>query len=533
MKTDTRYFLHTAQRLNTDVLKLRIEQSKLLRRLNDLHSATRSLPPMILANIFCYICDDLRICEDIQVNYPAVQVLSRVCCKWRQIARATPTLWTRVLLRFKDPYWGSNSSVSMLQLHLVNSGSLALDILLDIPERYLYSCDRDTRSWESHYTPFASIFHLLFIENPTKLGSLLLTRSGGMPKDWLKLIEAYTTSPTGLLAVEGYPNLRKIQFRTGRGGFASSEFGVHHLFKDTPVPRLATLSIPNLEWKIHLPYENLTSLHLEVFPINQCIDFLINCPKLTEFHHNSCIEAVPKGVKPPEAQQRPSHVLPNLEQLRWSFGFTDWDIYFMTQFRFPSLTTFRVGCYCCPVIGRQSVGADVVTYWVPFLSSLTNLKNICLDTELFPIASFESLWTCLSHLDHLDSVHITCEGYPTAEQTRTILQPLALSLETSSPLPQPIYLPHLTTLRVDFGHLYRLPDNADVFLLLLESRAQSAKVPGIKSLQFHGQTFAGYDEESPVWTRWTEGQRQRLEKLTEHGLKLISTKEEFIGIKDD
>ncbi|KAJ3572168.1 hypothetical protein NP233_g3258 [Leucocoprinus birnbaumii] len=538
MEGDIRYFLKTAERLGDDILKIQHEQASLLQSFNNLHSATRSLPPFVLAEVFHYVCKDAPLYEDMLINYPAVQVISRVCSQWRQVAWTSPVLWTRVLLRFKAPgSWASNNSFAMLKLHSANSGELALDIVLDIPDKYSSFCRRDEGSgWERHYTTFTTIFYFIFIENPSRLGSLVLTRSGDMPKIWLELIQSYTTYPLAHnLSTNGYPNLTKLEFRPGNGMVASEwkEADAHHLFKDTPVPRLASVSIQNREWLIRFPYRDLTALHLKYFPVNQCIDFLINCPRLTSFYQSSCMKPVPSEVKPPRNILDSPLVLSNLEDLEWSLGFRDWDVYLMTQFRFPSLSTLQIGHFECPALWREprSTEADVDIYWAPFLASLTKLKSISIDTELFTLASFELLWEPLSRLDQLGFLHITCEGNPAAAgQTKSIIGPL--TLDTNPNPSQFTPLPHLTALQIDMGHIKCLEGNAEPFLLLLESRAQSSQVPSIKSVDFRDHPYPTFGEERPVWTTWSDEQRRRLVVLTEGGLKLILTQERMYWDND-
>jgi hypothetical protein len=467
-----------------------------------------------------------------QIDYPAIQILCRICFKWRQIVCATPRLWTRVYLKFTSyldhrspPYAVSNNSISILELNLKKSGHLALEIIMDIRTSHFHACDGSSHSSSE------SVFDLIFVKNPTKLGSLLFRRSQGseIPSIWYDLIESYTTSPAGLLSEVGYPNLVKLEFRTS--STPRNNARTYHLFKDTPVPQLVSGSLNGRHYSVSVPMGNLTSLHLDAFPINQCIDILIQCPQLVTFRLTEPLP--PVSGKLPDVQSDSICTFSDLKHLEWSFRFEEWDRILMARFRFSSLSAFRAdGQYG----SRQQDYRPLpdldftITYWIPLLSSFNKLEEICLSTDLFRLESYKHVWNALNHIETLVSLHLTCVYRCDVDQQREgILRPLAHSPETLGHPPLPMNLPHIRFLRLDLWHVDCLAGNsknADAFLLLLEARARNANVPGIKSLQLHGHPFDRFDAESPIWRHWTEDQCQRLERIMEDGLKVIWTREE-------
>ncbi|KAF9449546.1 hypothetical protein P691DRAFT_758955 [Macrolepiota fuliginosa MF-IS2] len=305
----------TIDELEAEVQLIKSRQSALRRRLNELVSPTRRLPPEVLSNIFLDVCADRRSWELSHILHPAVQVIGQVCSSWHHIVRATPSLWTRVTIRFADRLWVRMDSLNLLRLHYERIGELPLNIEMTIP-RYE---PRDIHPPPDYFLDnpkfefYEELFRVILIEHPTELGSLTLCKdqASPIPEEWLGIMKTYTTARASKTV--GFPKLASLILHSSE---ATESDRSYPLFHDTPVPLLRHCSFAHQgRVTVQIPSTNLTSLHLSYIPPRECIQLLALCPGLIDFRQRS------PGFRPGPAEglelQRVM-TLPNLRTLHWS-----------------------------------------------------------------------------------------------------------------------------------------------------------------------------------------------------------------------
>ncbi|THU95029.1 hypothetical protein K435DRAFT_859958 [Dendrothele bispora CBS 962.96] len=85
------------QKLQAEIISLRNRQQSIYRRIDryrSLLAPIRKLPPEVLGRIFRLICTK-NFASASEIDCPAVH-LSHVCVGWRDLARTTPSLWSRI-----------------------------------------------------------------------------------------------------------------------------------------------------------------------------------------------------------------------------------------------------------------------------------------------------------------------------------------------------------------------------------------------------------------------------------------------------
>ncbi|KAF5363601.1 hypothetical protein D9756_000932 [Leucocoprinus leucothites] len=525
-ENESAYILATLERMDEEIREIRTQGAVL----NRIYSATRSLPPEILAEIFLSVCSDANSFKEIGIQHPLIQVISRVCSQWRQVASTAPLLWANAKLKFLDNEWATSAAFQVFQLHYLNSGELPLDVTLDIStcsacNRRLY---QGRHMFASKYIPtkyisYTAIFHLILIKHPEKLRSLSLSPTADLPSEWLALIELYSAN-----AVVGYPNLTSFTAHTISPARDTQSLDfldkrVYHLFSGSAVPNLRNLCIPHVQPNIRLLFTGLTSIRLHYFPIDECIDMLIKCPNLTEFRQDYPIS--PSNSSHTFVPVTKRTALTNLRILFWGFGFKSWDATLMTHFQFPSLTSFRTE----HIIGKRSrLYTDglqnlsdsefLVQYWPPFLSSLPKLREISIDIRLARVDPKSSwlLWNALDNSPMLESIELSSNGYfGQQDHDDDILHPLTLQNGVGA-------LSQLKSLRL--GYIYTrmlvkgVEEYVDQFLLMLESRVKTSFLATrLRTLQLQVYTN---ELQTPIWEEWTEEHKGRVFELLNEGLDI-------------
>ncbi|KXN84233.1 hypothetical protein AN958_12886 [Leucoagaricus sp. SymC.cos] len=520
---ESSYILATLERMDNEIRDVRSRAAGL----NNIYSATFSLPSEVLATIFLDVCSDKASFKEIGVRNPVIEVVSRVCSQWRRVACTTPSLWARVHLQFMDSEWATVTSFRVLQLHFLNAGGLPVHVTLDISRcsgchrllhfsSYMFS----SKVVPTKYTSYTTIFSFILVENSEKLGTLTLTPHSSLPSNWTDALSSYTMNST-----KGFPNLTKFNIHTNTPDWntqlQSRLRSTCELFKGTEVPRLQKVFAANLLIPIQLPFASLATLCLDHFPINDCISLLKECPRLTDFR--SSYPSGPPDTKHDLAPVTKPIVLHNLRTLVWGFGYKSWDATLMTHFEFPSLSSLYVehvlakrARWYRDDLQSMSQPEFATKYWIPFLHSLPRLR--CFSHDM--IQSFagtddhglRSLWETLSHIDTLEDLKV--HGWQCSHQQLidNILLPLTLKNGTG-------FLPHLKSLSFGGECVPRQGDDIDKLLGMLESRVNvSQEKRPLQSLHLHDNRW----DSSPIphWERWPGMQKERLLELTVDGLNI-------------
>ncbi|KAJ3571678.1 hypothetical protein NP233_g3608 [Leucocoprinus birnbaumii] len=522
IQEESAYILATLSRIKEEMHEIK-HQGNIL---NQIYSATRSLPSEILAKIFLDACNDTDSFRDIGIRHPVVQVINCVCSQWRGVASNTPSLWAHAKLIFLDCGWVTDTAFQLFQLHYCNAGGFPLNVLLDVST--CSGCDRRlhhgqhffaSRKIPTKYTSYTDVFNFIFIQHPEKLGSLNLTPRADIPHTWLEIIEKLTFN-----VPSEFPNLTSITVHTISPAWDSEMLSwykkhEYNLFKASAVPNLRNIHIPYLHPVIRVPLTGLTSLRLCQFPIDDCLTMLVDCPNLIDFHAE--VPAAPTNrtsTPAPVATQRTA--LAMLQKLSWGFGFKGWDAILMNHFEFPSLTFLRV---------EHSLGSKahryrdslkdvpnsdfLVQYWLPFLSSLRSPRR---------------LWEVLDGVSTLESIEFREDCHP-GRNADDILKPLTLQngVGLLSQLRSLCFAGFQPLVTRSLGHPAD-QDYVDLFLCMLESRVLSDAPlfePRLRTLQFHVYNSRS-GTPNPSWdtivekAKWTERQKERATALLAAGLDI-------------
>jgi hypothetical protein len=264
------------------LLNLKAAQQSLISDINFHHSHfIRDIPNEVVGLIFSFCHDPApRRSKESQSRRFCMLTLGAVCKKWREIAWATPELWT--FLRMPDVPEGSSPSfsrqVELAQEWLGRTANLPLDISL---ETQLSSRNPNT--------------------NP-HIGRLLETLNSYsgrwrcldicIPKMYLPLFN-YLPSETAQQDPEGLQHLRLDGFRLTKSRVS---FNTHGEFLKPTKVTLGPLFVRflNIHWG------NVTSLTCSALFIDECFELLRLAPKVTEFvvgvtggHDNHPIPSAP------------------------------------------------------------------------------------------------------------------------------------------------------------------------------------------------------------------------------------------------
>ncbi|KAF5362159.1 hypothetical protein D9756_002155 [Leucocoprinus leucothites] len=270
--------------------------ARIQRRYNQLQSPIHTLPFEILSSIFHIICPSDCEQRDVEesdrrwevfreVNFSAI-MLSSVSWHWRQVALATPKLWTSITLRMKS---GKIRHHALLLQHYM-ARAKPLDISLDL----LFSDFRGGTGFDLEYS---RIYSILFAQgNAERIGVLRLYNP---PLEWLSMVPM--VSPLHTLCVE-FPFDRP-----------SDRSGAH---LDLHFHSLRRLFLGGSNWALaHVP-QSLKFLTLSRTPPEFDIHVLQQALELVECHSDN----------PTEFQNVPDLlfdiplVFNNLSSFTWSVG---------------------------------------------------------------------------------------------------------------------------------------------------------------------------------------------------------------------
>ncbi|KAK7065069.1 hypothetical protein R3P38DRAFT_2595464 [Favolaschia claudopus] len=241
-------------------------------------SPIHKLPNELLMEIFCQ-------CHPFWSLQTALW-LSQVCRRWRQLAHATPALWTRQPpLQLRQGEAHTRESILTIKTYLERSRSFPISLRL--------RCS----SWDT--------------EIPPALADVLLL---GAPR-WRHLV--LWDCPPVLQALAKLPGgtLNTIQTVTLRG-YGADEMPAASAFLCAPLLRKVTLDIEHIQ-KFPMPWAQLTHLELEQANFALCLNILLQGTNLihAKFRPDQGNEEDPNIPAPASITHLPLITLPFLETL--------------------------------------------------------------------------------------------------------------------------------------------------------------------------------------------------------------------------
>ena len=231
--------------------------------------------------------------------------LGHICSEWRDVILSAPQLWSQFTLNLGYSLSDEIPYSQLLLLYVKNSGNspFRLEVFLD-DLTHLHLSIKTVEILHKHVP---------------KVHTLIIDGIYGSPQqDFPQFPESWLSS------IENLQLSTEVQFIHSRVLFD----GFTHL-------RKLELDSVGYSKDIQLPWEQLTSLKLNVWPVDLCMSFLVRCPNLVEFH---ALE-----ITRPEAAidpRLPGHAH-KLEHLSWGFRLLLMCFFFPHQLRFPSLRTFH------------------------------------------------------------------------------------------------------------------------------------------------------------------------------------------------
>ncbi|KAF9441421.1 hypothetical protein P691DRAFT_574444 [Macrolepiota fuliginosa MF-IS2] len=265
-----------ASRLQGSIDQIRGALAVVFRRLNTIQSATRALPPETLSHIFQYACaraegDKLEDTEEedsttgggpSHTEPSFILTLGSVSAQWRDVVQSTPQLWS--VLNFKLKSTRLSNHISLINLSLINSGNIPLDITLDYSnlwgDSYRYNYDEEDEECDSIGLLDPSIDDAL-LENISRMDRLYLSRP---PPKWITSIPQFsrlTDLSIELTDCEAVQDLCLVNCTSLR-----------HI---TLIYFLGRIRLP--------PSPSITNVTLFRVPIDTALELLFHCQSLIHF----------------------------------------------------------------------------------------------------------------------------------------------------------------------------------------------------------------------------------------------------------
>lgn len=392
---DMAVILEEVRRLEGLIHQINEDRARLLRRVNSMQAATRRLPPELLSTIFQFarpsINFDTRstpvyLPEDDQLRRNTYReeddfqiVLGAVSSHWRQIAWATPQLWTTISVEVYETAGENNGS--LLSLYFENSQSLPLTVELDFRAQLALLLD-SLEDPPDCVMPIESI-KTLFLNNAAKIQNFIVT---GLPPCWISLINKAFSRCVSMTLYWPPP------------------YGTQGEQNDTrpldlsELPSLRHLRLKNFTLPFILPCQTITTLQLHGMTVRQCVESLINCTNLIKFENLGFGRRSPLDPLPSLTQ---SVVLENLESLTWCIHEDSWSSTFFSYIRFPKLCVLKLSANLSES-PSESLYNDIAT----FFSGLESLRVLELDSIFL---GYRFMKTALASTPHLTELILnTC-----------------------------------------------------------------------------------------------------------------------------
>ncbi|KAJ3571291.1 hypothetical protein NP233_g3837 [Leucocoprinus birnbaumii] len=314
-------------RLDSSIRLLLAEKASLSRRLNELESDTRIIPPETLSLIFHHAClfDEPvnAIPEQTQINIAPLFQIGAVCSLWRQTAWSTPALWSTIIADIQVK--NAESIASLLEICLHNAGTIPLTLDLRF---VLNKLDHATLN---AFPISAQVIADLLLNQPLNAEKIRALRLCNPPVAWASHLS------------EQLRNLEVLCLVGLMGGLGDMRAKI-------TLPYLSSLRCCSLSTRrrIVMPSaETVTKLELSRMHVDAAIGLLRRCANVEEchFHHDS-------GLLDTNNANR-NHVLernfltspitfPCLRALTWPLSTTRSSIAFYQHIRLPVLKTLQL-----------------------------------------------------------------------------------------------------------------------------------------------------------------------------------------------
>lgn len=272
------------------------KRAELHRRLNELQSLTRTLPPEILITIFHYASplvdftpSKTQFVSKGQSNMPESHVqitLSQVCSYWRRIIQSTPEFWSTAVIKVKQTSLSVQRKNSLLQLYLDNVSSMLISLQLELsivnsPNHSMLGYDELLPIIDS-ISGRAQKFKLLNLISPLatwvpRISSKFINLEHFLIQDVIDgddlemIFGALPIQPPTTI-----PNLRQMYFCQSQA---------NHL--------------PIITWKPNVHCHTVTVLCMDNLPLKTCVHFLTACPNLTEYRCRLSSSVIDGDIKIP------------------------------------------------------------------------------------------------------------------------------------------------------------------------------------------------------------------------------------------
>ncbi|KAF5351879.1 hypothetical protein D9756_007680 [Leucocoprinus leucothites] len=367
--------------LDLEINSLQAKRAKLRSRLNQLRAPTSFLPPETLSLIFQHACELPDNIDGDDPHFPVV--LGGVSTHWREAVWSTSSLWTALAISVKHARYASANVLSLLKLYFENIGARLLSIRLFVPEE-AEDGDESTVHGAGDVA-IDELFDLLF-QNRKIIKKLLCDY---MWHRWWFTISSRLFTLFQESDATVFPNLEHIHLGitddSPESLWISSE-------DDTSIshrlaPKLVHVSLMTSLPAFPLPLGQLTVLILEYLPIDQCMNFLKQCPNLTDYHCSKPRE--PSDLEP--SLETPL-VLERMECFGWSFGFSKRDYALYTKVQFPAIMRFKIE-------GRREEQEN--DSYIPF-------SELCAAQKQFwpKLTTLEDLERESNHVSHTGARHL-------------------------------------------------------------------------------------------------------------------------------
>ncbi|KAF9553377.1 hypothetical protein CPC08DRAFT_713795 [Agrocybe pediades] len=275
-----------AQCRNVDRLTSEVEETieRLEKLLKDLRQAktdmnrshdmiSRTLPPEILQSIFELYALDPALpqdgCDTFDERYRRKKmarpvVLSQVCSNWRQVALATPRIWTTVVVTWDVEFWGAEEEIDRLREWISRTRGFPLDIYMDTTSWRRRSADDDDPPFDSLDSSFCPF--LQAIASTSAQWRYLTARA---PYCALEYLGQHVQH----LDLEGL-NISRV-WSSGRK-ITPHPFWTHC----QPAPKSVELidCLPN---KVNIQWNAVTTIKVTEIYTEQCLSLLSSTPNLT------------------------------------------------------------------------------------------------------------------------------------------------------------------------------------------------------------------------------------------------------------
>ncbi|RDB16863.1 hypothetical protein Hypma_002500 [Hypsizygus marmoreus] len=341
---DIDYEIPRRQALLTDLQNKRIDYIARIQEYQTITAPHRKLPFDILKEIFIRCCPKyIFVPWKIKM---APWSLIRVCSKWRQVALATPALWSNIQVARRFLENRPSACIRMLE-YLVNS-SVNFPISLDTLVRGdLWPSNGSSDNGEVEFTEFLCSCAIRLQHLSGSFPSL--RRFMGLPSTVVENLQSL-----GLTSVDGAGGPNKYSALRSACNLRSITF-THGL---PPVG-----SLPNI------PFSQLTNLTIlgVSSPSDLVLDILSRCWSLVKFSLGFTGSTL--------VEDHPRHTLPALKRLQLFLydTMTESDLAWMTYLCLPALVEYRIALPALESYPRWT------SRWTPIITYSGNLESLILD----------------------------------------------------------------------------------------------------------------------------------------------------------